>query len=60
MSDTPTKPGFYWARRKGTQSWEPVALNTFGESVWLFGDDHPREMTSFEFGPEITKPEGLE
>ena len=61
----PTKTGYYWAKDAvggGGEDWEIVRVWTSegrlicdawgGSTVW--------ELSDFTFGPEVTKPEGLE
>ena len=59
MSDTPTKPGFYWAKWIIDNRWQPVEFST-AACVWVMETDVPYSAESFTWGPEITKPEGLE
>ena len=57
MSEQPKKHGYYWA--KGEWVWEIVQIDS-GEHVWAIGLDVELDANDFTFGPEVTKPEGLE
>jgi|GEM_PF-6718290 len=62
MSQPPTKPGFYWAKLDGG-SWEIVEVRKdhHGTLVTdMTGTDDDFSISRFTFGPEVTKPEGLE
>jgi hypothetical protein len=58
----PTKPGHYWAKanfvKEHAQEW--VIVEVSGNSVWVIGSNMPFDLADFTFGPEVTKPEGLE
>jgi hypothetical protein len=59
----PTKPGYYWAKRLHCGGWEVVRLWVSvrrGFEVLLVGTDISESADQFTFGPEVTKPEGLE
>jgi hypothetical protein len=59
----PTRPGYYWAKHTRSPEWEIVYVNgtdgtfrveTFGPEDWTW------PLSDFTFGPEVTKPEGLD
>jgi hypothetical protein len=62
MSEQPTKPGYYWAKPRWKDKWAivqvlPRSLKG-GMVVYHFGTEC--RLSDFTFGPEVTKPEGLE
>lgn len=61
----PKKPGWWWAKDKATGKWQVVEIFMTGDredqSLYvyaMYGDG--QFFRDFTFGPEITKPEGLE
>ena len=61
----PTKPGYYWAKRKRyEEEWQIVRVSLWSSFTGLIGvdcfDDEGDRLEHFTFGPEVTKPEGIE
>lgn len=54
----PTEPGFYWAKHKGLDFWEPVRVRkAFDMFVTMLDSKLQHEMRDFEFGPRIPQYE---
>lgn len=61
MSEQPTKPGYYWAKPnfvKEAPKWDVVEVRE--NEVFVFRGKLSFDLGDFTFGPEVTKPEGLE
>ena len=60
MNEKP-RQGYYWAKAnfvKEAPKWEIVEVSEI--EVWAFRCEVPFDLDDFTFGPEVTKPGGLE
>lgn len=61
----PTKPGWRWAKDKIGGDWQVVEIFTTGDrddqTLYVYASHGDGQFfRDFTFGPEVTKPEGLD